>query len=115
MTLCGGRWSVGGGGGYVGEEGLPLWRRSSYEVCGLPGEDVGVEVTFLAGVGDHLAVLVDLVIVEPLVVSIAVLLQDGHLGVPLVPAGRHMGWVVLIWVLVEVLAEEGGAVAALLF
>src|SRR5215211_7166081 len=115
MTLCRGRWRVRSGGGHVGEEGLPLWRRSSYEVCGLPGEDVGVEVLFLATIGDHLAVLVDLVIVEPLVVSITVLLQDGHLGVPLVPAGWHVGWVVLIWVLVEVFAEKGGAVAALLF
>src|SRR5215217_4815966 len=89
MTLCRGRWSVGSGGGHVGEEGLILWRRSSYEVCDLPGEDVGVEVTFLAAVGDHLAVLVDLVIVELLIV--------GHLGVPLVPAGRDVGRVVLIW------------------
>src|SRR5215212_8555473 len=66
ITLCRSRWSVGSRRGYVGKEGLLLWRRSSDEVCGLPGEDVRVEVLFLAAVGDHLAVLVDVVIVEAL-------------------------------------------------
>src|SRR5215211_6916667 len=119
MTLCRGRWWVGSGGGHVGEEGLLLWRRSSDEVCDLLGEDVGVEVLFLVAVGDHLAVLVDVVIVEALCCSFSFLV--GHLGVPLVPAGWDVGRVVrdwrlvLIWVLVEVLAEKGGAVAALLF
>ena len=44
-------------------------------------EDVGEEVFGLASVGDHLTVLVDLVVVELLFVK---------LTVPLVPAGRDV-------------------------
>ena len=54
----------------------------------------------VAAVGDLLTVLVDSVIVEPLLVQLAV---------PLVPAGRHVARVVLP-VLVQVLAEEGGSI-----
>ena len=58
----------GGGRGYVGEEGPFFGRRPPYEAGRLPEEDVGKEVFGLAAVGDDLAVLVDSVVVELLLV-----------------------------------------------
>ena len=66
----------------ISEEGLVLWRRPPNEVGGLPREHVGEEVVFLAAVGDHLPVLVDPVVVQPLPVELAV---------PLVPARGDVG------------------------
>ena len=59
---------MGGGGGHVGEEGLVLRRRPPHEVGRFFGEDVGEEVLFLAAVGDYLAVLVYVVVVELLLI-----------------------------------------------
>jgi hypothetical protein len=84
--------------GNVREEGLVHWRCSANEVCSLLGEDVDEEVTCVAAVGDLLAVVVDPVVVELLLVQ---------LTVPLVSSLRDVGWVACR-ILVELLAEEGG-------
>ncbi len=105
MALGGGGGSVGGDGGHVREEGpVGIGGRAPDEVSRLSGEHVGEVVLGLASVGNHLAVLVDLVVVR------IVFLQ---LAVPLVPAGRDVGLVVLAGVSVHVLAEVSGPVAAL--
>src|SRR5215207_9097665 len=95
---CRGR--VGGRRGNVRKEGLILRSRSANEVGSLPGEDVGKEGFGAATVRDDLAVLVDRVVVEVLFV---------YLAVPLVPAGRDVGWVARR-VAVQVFAHEGGPV-----
>src|SRR5918997_404667 len=105
VALCRSRGAVGGGGGHVGEEGLLHRRRPPHEVARFFGEDVGEEVLGLAAVGDYLAVLVEPVVVELLSVQLAV---------PLVPTRREVAWTLVARITVEVLAEEGGLVAAIL-
>src|SRR5215210_2012557 len=90
--------------GQVQEEGFGIGRRITDVLGRLVGENVGVEVFGLPPMRDHLAVLVGPVIVRPLFIQ---------LDVPLVPAGRDVGWI-LFAVPVEVLAEQSGSVAALL-
>src|SRR5215216_308031 len=89
MALGGGCGIVGRCRGHVSEDG------------GVPGEDVGEVVFFLATVGDDLPVLVQLVVV---------ILETARLGVPLVPARRDVARVVRT-VAVQVLADQGGPVA----
>jgi hypothetical protein len=64
VALSRGGRTMGRSRGHIGEEGLVLRRRPPYEVAGLPGEDIGEEVPFLAIVGDLLTVPVDPVVVE---------------------------------------------------
>ena len=70
VALCGSRRSVRGGRGNVREEGLRIGPccRAPNEIGSLPGEDIGKEVLGVAAVGDLLAVLVDPVVVELLLV-----------------------------------------------
>src|SRR5918997_2143031 len=104
VALCRDRGAVGGGGGHVGEERLILRGRPPHEVGRFFGEDVGEEILGLAAVGDYLTVLVYVVVVELLTVQLAV---------PLVPTGRDVARTHVARITVEVLAEEGGLVAAL--
>src|SRR5918998_6728830 len=98
------RGRVGGRRGEVDEEGPGIGGRATHEIVRHAGEDVGGEVFGVAPVGDDLAVVVDPVVVELLLVELAV---------PLVPAGRDVGRVARR-VAVEVLAYKGGLVALLL-
>src|SRR5918997_4401932 len=68
VTLRRGRGAVWGRRSYIGEERLVLRGRSPDEVGRFFGEDVGEEVLFLAAVGDYLAVLVYVVVVELLLI-----------------------------------------------
>src|SRR5215216_1154953 len=104
MALGGGCGIVGRCRGHVSEEGLVFGRRAADEIGGVPREDVGEVVFFLATVGDDLPVLVQLVVV---------ILETARLGVPLVPARRDVARVVRT-VAVQVLADQGGPVAVLL-
>ena len=79
------------GGGDVHEEGAGILRGTPDEVGGLPGEDISVVVLGVATVGDDLAVLVYLVIVELVLI---------HPAVPLVPAGRDVGRILVSGVVV---------------
>src|SRR5215208_5691565 len=54
MPLGGGCGIVGRCRGYVSQEGVVFGRRASDEIGGVPGEDVGEVVLFLAPVGDDL-------------------------------------------------------------
>src|SRR5215210_3201493 len=85
MALCGGRRVVGRCRSHVSEEGVVFGRRAADKVGGVPREDVGEVVLFLATVGDDLPVLVQLVVV---------ILETARLGVPLVPARRDVARVV---------------------
>ena len=82
------------------EERLRPRRPAVDEVHGFPGEHVLLVVSGILAVLDQVAVVVDGVVVDPLVV--------GGSGLPLRPACRYTG---LVRVAVQVLADHGGVVA----
>jgi hypothetical protein len=104
VTLGGSRGFVRSRRGYVGEERLVLRRRPLHEVRRLAGEHVREEVLGLSTVRDLLAILVEAVIVQLLVLELAV---------PLIPAWWRGGRV-FRGIPVQVLAEESSPVASLL-
>jgi hypothetical protein len=81
------------------EERLRLRRPAVDEVDRFPGQYVLLEVGWVLAVKDPVAVVVQRVVVDLLVV------RGGH--VPLRPAQRHEG---LVHVAVQVLADQGGVV-----